>query len=115
MFEDSDGFLVAQSLQLFAVAGDGAALLDLQAAQSHADAACAGGQRVGIAAGAAMVDRLLSAKLDDAAMPQCGVLPLGGGQVAQHLGSHRVGVAVCQGLVGVVALHLRLPVAFQCR
>ncbi len=35
------------------------------------------------------------------------------GQVAQHLGAHRVGIAVGQGLVGVVALHLGLPVAFQ--
>ena len=45
--------------------------------------------------------------------PQGGVLQLGAGQVAQDLGADRVGVAVGQGLVGVVALHLGLPVGFQ--
>ena len=115
VFEDGDGFLVAQRLQLLAVAGDGAALLDLEAAQGHADAAGAAGQRVGLAAGVAMVNRLRSAQLHDAAMPERGVLPLGAGQVAQHLGAHRVRVAVGQGQVGVVALHLGLPVALQGR
>ena len=115
VFEDGDGFFVAQRLQLLAVAGDGAALLDLQPAQRHADAAGAVGQRVGLAAGPAVVDRLGSAQLLDAAVPQRGVLPLGAGQVAQHLGAHRVRVPVGQGQVGVVALHLGLPVAFQCR
>ena len=115
VFEDGDGFLVAQRLQLLAVAGNCPALLDLQAAQGHAHAAGAVGQRVGLAAGLAAVDRLGSAQLHDAAVPQRGVLPLGAGQMAQHLGAHRVRVPVGQRLVGVVALHLGLPVAFQSR
>ena len=41
------------------------------------------------------------------------MLPLGAGQVAQHLGAHGIGVAVGEGLIGVVALHLGLPVAFE--
>ncbi len=92
-----------------------AAFLDLQTAQGHADAAGAVGQRVGFAAGVAAVDRLGSAQLLDAPMPQCGVFPLSAGQVAQYLSAHRIRVAVGQGQVGVVALHLGLPVAFQCR
>ena len=111
--ENGDGALVAQSLQLLAVAGDVAALLDLKAAQGHAHAAGAVGQRVGLAAGAALVDGLRAAQFLDAAFPKRGVLQLGVGQVAQHLGAHRVGVAVGQGHVGVVALHLGLPVALK--
>ena len=101
--------------KLLAVAGDGPALLDLQAAQGHADAAGAIGQRVGFAAGLAVIDRLGAAQLDNAAMPECGVLPLGSGQVAQHLSAHRVRVAVGQSQIGVVALHLCRPIAFQRR
>ena len=97
VFEDGDGFLIAQRLQLFAVAGDGAALFDLQTAQGHAHAAGAVGQRVGLAAGAAPIDRLAAAQLDDASMPERGVLPLGASQMAQHLGAHRVRVPVGQG------------------
>ena len=65
--------------------------------------------------GLAGVNRLRAAQFHDAAVPQGGVLPLGAGQMAQHLGAHRVGVALGQGQVGVVALHLGLPVAFQGR
>ncbi len=92
-----------------------AAFFDLQAAQGHAHAAGAVGQRIGLAAGAAGVDRLGSAQLLDAAFPQRGVLHLRLGQMAQHLRAHRVGIAVGQGVVGVVALHLGLPVAFKGR
>ena len=113
--EDGDGAFVAQRLELLAVGGDVAAFLNLQAAQGHADAAGAIGQRVGLAAGLAFVDGLGTAQLQDAPVPERGVLPLGGGQMAQHLGAHRVGVAVGQGQIGVVALHLGLPVAFQGR
>jgi hypothetical protein len=64
--------------------------------------------------GLAGVDGLGSAQL------RCGRAtrwraPTRAGQMAQHLGAHRVGVAVGQGQVGVVALHLGLPVAFQGR
>jgi hypothetical protein len=91
-----------------------AALFNLKAAQGHADAAGAVGQRVGLAAGLAPVDRL------GPPSPRCGratggVLPLRAGQVAQHLGAHRIGVALGQGQVGVVGLHFGLPVAFQGR
>ena len=113
MFEDGDGFLVAERLELLAVAGDGAALLDLKAAQGHAHAAGAAGQRVGIAAGLAGVDGFRSAQLDDAAVPQSCVFPLSAGQMAQHLGADRIGVALGQGKVGMVALHLGLPVALK--
>ena len=41
------------------------------------------------------------------------MLQLGGGQMAQNLGADRLGVALGQGQVGVVALHLGLPVAFK--
>ena len=115
VFEDGDGVLVAQGLQLLAVAGDVAALLNFQASQGHADAAGAVGQRVGFAAGLAVVDRLGSAQFHNATVPQRGVLPLGAGQMAQDLRAHRVRIPVGQRLVGVVALHLGLPVAFQRR
>ena len=51
--ENGDGAFVAQRLELLAVAGDVAALFNLKAAQGHAHAAGAVGQRVGLAAGAA--------------------------------------------------------------
>jgi hypothetical protein len=98
---------------LLSVTGDLAAFLDFQTAEGHADAAGAVGQRIGFAAGAAVVGGHGLAQLLNAAGPQGGVLPLCSGQVAQNLGPHRVGVPVGQGEVGVVALHLRLPVAFQ--
>ena len=113
VFEDGDRALVAERLELLAVAGDVAALFDFEAAQRHAHAAGAIGQRVGLAAGTAGVDGLGSAEFLDAAFPERGVLDLGLGQVAQHLRAHRIGVAVGEGLVGVVALHLGLPVAFK--
>ena len=115
LVEDGDGAFVAQRLQLLAVVGDVAAFLNLQPAQGHADAAGAVGQRIGLAAGAALVDRLGAAQLLDAFGPQHGVLQLGRRQVAQHLCADRLGIAVGQRLVGVEALHLRLPVAFKRR
>ena len=51
VIEDGDGALVAEILELLAVVGDVAALFDFEAAQGHADAAGAIGQRVGLAAG----------------------------------------------------------------
>jgi len=48
--EDGDGALVAQRLELLAVAGNVAALFNLKPAQRHADAPGAVGQRVGLAA-----------------------------------------------------------------
>ena len=111
--EDGDGAFVAEFLQLLAVVGDVAALFDFKAAKSHADAAGAVGEGVGFAAGIAVVNGLGAAELNDAAMPERGVLPLGAGEMAQDLGADWIGVAVGEGLVGVVALHLRLPVGFE--
>ena len=115
VIEDGDGAFVAQGLELLAVAGNVAALLDFKPAQGHAHAAGAVGQRVGFAAGTAVVDRLGTTQFNNAAVPQGGVLPLGAGQMAQHLGAHRVSVAVGQGLVGMVGLDFGLPVALQGR
>jgi len=69
VLEDGDGALVAESLELLAVTGDVAALLDFQAAQGHAQAAGAVGEGVGLAAGTAGVDGLGSAELLDALGP----------------------------------------------
>ncbi len=113
VLEDSDRLLVAQRFQLLAVTGDGPALLDLQPAQGHANTAGSAGQRMGIAARLAVVDRFGSAQLDDAPMPQRGMLPFGACQVAQNLGAHRIAVPVGQCRVGVEALHLGDPVAFE--
>ena len=113
VLEDGDRAFVAEGLELLAVAGDVAAFFDLKAAQGHAHAAGAVGQRIGLAAGATGVDGLRSAELLDAALPQRGVLDFSLGQMAQHLRAHRIGVAVGEGVVGVVALHLGLPVAFK--
>ena len=115
VLENGDRAFVAKGLELLAVAGDVAALFDFEAAQGHAHAAGAVGQRVGLAAGTAGVHGLGSAEFLDAAFPQRGVLDFGLGQVAQHLGAHRVGVAVGQGVVGVEALHLGLPISLQGR
>ena len=59
------------------------------------------------------IDGLRSAKFDDATVPESGVFPLGAGEVAQNLGADRVGVAVGEGFIGVIALHLGLPVGFE--
>ena len=58
VLEDGDRALVAQRLQLLAIARNVAALFNLKPAQRHADAAGAVGQRIGLAAGAALVNRL---------------------------------------------------------
>src|ERR1039457_227304 len=113
VFENGDGFIVAQILQLVAVVCDVAAFFYFKPAQGHADATGAVGLGIGLAAGIAGVFRLWPAEFRNAPMPQGGVFPLGASQVAQHLGANRVSVAVSQGLVGVVALHLGLPVTFQ--
>ena len=52
-------------------------------------------------------------EFDDAALPQSGVLPLRAGQVAQNLGADRIAVAIGEASVGVVALHLGLPVGLE--
>ena len=111
--EDGVGTFVAECLQLLTVVGDMAAFFNFQAPQRHADAAGAVGKRIGLAARAAMIDRLRSAQFEDATMPKGGMLPLGSRQMAQHLGAHRIGISVSQRLIGVVALHLGLPIAFQ--
>ncbi len=113
VIEDGDGAFVAEVFQLLAVVGDVAALFNFKAAQGHADAAGAIGEGVGFAAGIAVVTGLCSAELDDAAVPESGVLPLGSGEVTQHLGAHGVSIAIGEGLVGVVALHFGLPVGFE--
>ena len=69
VLEDGDGAFVAESLELFAIAGDVAALFDFEAAERHAHATGAVGERVGLAAGTAGVDRLGSAQLLDAPFP----------------------------------------------
>ena len=115
VIENGDGAFVAKGLELLAVVGNVAALLDFKAAKSHANAAGAVGQRSPPRRGRAGVDRRGPAEFDNAAVPQGGVLPLRGGQVAQDLGAYRVGIALGQSQIGVVALHLGLPVAFKGR
>ena len=102
-----------QILQLRAVVRDVAALFDLEAPQSHLGAAGAIGQRIGLAPGSAGVSRRRSAQFLDAACPERRMLQLGLGQMAQHLRAHRIGVAIGERRIGVVALHLGLPVAFE--
>ncbi len=41
------------------------------------------------------------------------MLQLRAGQMAKHLGAHRVGVALGQSKISVIALHLGLPIAFK--
>jgi len=77
MIEDGDGALITQFLKLPAVVGNVAAFFDLQTAQSHANAAGAVGQGVGVAAGTSPVSRLGASKLDNAAFPERRMFPLG--------------------------------------
>jgi hypothetical protein len=90
-----------------------AAFFDLETAQGHANTSSAVGKRVSIAAGFSVVDRFFAPELNDAAVPEGGVFPLGGRQVAQDLGAYRVGVALGQGEVGVIGLYLGVPVFFK--
>lgn len=113
VLEDGDGALVAETLELLAVAGDVAALFDFEPAQGHADAAGARGQRVGRAAGAAFINGFGPAQLADALGPQRRVLHFGRGEMAQYLGAHGIAVAVGERAVGVVALHFGLPVGLK--
>ncbi len=113
VFEDGDRTVVAEFLELAAVVGDVPALVNFEPAQGHSHAAGTVGKRVGITAGTAFVSGLGAAQFDDAAFPQCGVFPLGGGKVTQNLGSKRIGVAVGESLVGAMALHLGLPVGLE--
>ena len=115
MIENRQRPLIAQRLDLFAVAGNVPALFNLQPSQRHPHAAGPVGQRIRLAAGAAVVHRLRAAQLHDPPVPQRSVFPLRAGQVPQHLRPHRVRIAVSQRLVGVVSLNLGLPVAFQSR
>ena len=41
------------------------------------------------------------------------MFPLGPGKMTQYLGANGVCVAIRKGLVGVVALHLGLPIGFE--
>ena len=103
-----------RSFNCVAVAGDvRGSLRSRGGARAISYAAGAVGQRVGLAARSARVGRLRSAQLLDAAGPQRGMLQLGLGQMAQHLRAHGIGVAIGERRVGVVALHLGLPVAFE--
>jgi hypothetical protein len=88
VFEDGDGAFVAQGLELLAVGGDVAALFDLKAAQGHADAAGAVGERIGLAAGLAAVDRLGAASSLMRPCQRAACSHSAAGQVAQHLGAH---------------------------
>ncbi len=45
--------------------------------------------------------------------PELGVLEFGSGQMAQNLGAHGLCIALSQGEVGVVGLHLGVPVFFE--
>jgi hypothetical protein len=90
-----------------------AAFLDLETAQGHADAARAVGERIRLAARFAVIDRLFAPQLNDAAVPQNGMLPLSASQVAKNLGPHGVSVPLGQGEIGVVGLDLGLPVFFK--
>ncbi len=111
--KDGNGAFVAEVFQLLAIVGNVAAFFDFEATQGHADAAGAVGERIGFSAKVAGVLRLRATKLDDAAMPEGGVLPFGAGQVTQHLCADGVGVAIGEGFIGVVALHLGLPIGFE--
>ena len=115
LIENGDGAFVAQLLQLGSVHGNVAALVDLQAAQGIMNASGAVGQRAGFDGDPAVVSRLRAAQLHNALAPQRGVFELGLGQMAQHLGAHRFHVLVRKALVGVVARHFGLPVAFEGR
>ena len=115
VLEDGDRALVAEGLELLAVAGDVAALFDFEAAQGHAHAAGAVGQRVGLAAGAAAVDGLGPAQLLDAAFPQRGVLHLGWARWRSTWARTGSVSRSARVVIGVVALHLGLPVALQGR
>ena len=114
VIEDGDGAFVAEFFELLAVVGDVTALFNLETTERHANAAGAVGERVGFAAGISFIDRLGAAEFDDAALPESGMLPLCARKMAEDLGAHGIGVAIGQSLIGVVALHLGLPVGFEC-
>ena len=113
--ENGDGAFVAEFFQLFAVVGDVTALFDFKATQGHADSAGAVGKGVGFATGISGIDRLGTAKFDDAAVPKGGMLPLSAREVTQYLGAHGVSIPIGEGFIGVIALHLGLPVGFEER
>ena len=69
LVQDVDAGLVSQLFQLFSVARDVAALVDLQAAQRHARAANAACQLVGVARGATVIARFAAAEFDDSLAP----------------------------------------------
>src|ERR1700759_4626754 len=111
--ENGDGAVIAEVFQLLAVVGDVAAFFDFEAAQCHADSAGAIGEGVGFAAEISGVYGFRSAKFNDAAVPESGMFPLGAGKVTQYLGTNGIGVAIGQGFIGVIALHLGLPIGFD--
>ena len=111
--EDGDGAFVAEFLELLAVVGDVAAFFDFKAAEGHADAAGAIGEGVGFAARTAVINGFGTAKFDNAAVPEGGMLPLSAGQMTEDLSANGVGVPIGKGEVGVVALHLGLPVSLE--
>jgi hypothetical protein len=90
-----------------------AALFNFEAAEGHADATGAISEGVGFAAGLAFVYGLRAAELDNATVPEGGMLPLGTGEVAEDLSADGVSVAVGESEIGVVGLDLGLPVGFK--
>jgi len=113
VIEDSDRAIIAQFLQLATVVRDVPAFFDLEAAKSHANAAGAVGQRIGLSARRAVICRFGTTEFDHPPLPKSSMLPFGRGEVAQNLGANRVIVAIGEGVVGVVALHFGLPVGLE--
>ena len=85
-----DGGRIAELLDLLAVAGDVAALVQLQAAQGEVEAADAVGERVGFAGFGAVVLGDRRAEGGEAAGPEIGVVLLGQGKVVQRTALLRV-------------------------
>ena len=110
LVEDVDGGRIAELLDLMAVAGDVSALVEFQAAQRKVEAADAVGERVGVAGFAAVVLGDRRAEGGEAAGPEIGVVLLGQGKVVQRTALLRVDGLTREGIVGVKAAHLRLPV-----
>ena len=109
--EDGGAGVVAELLDLLAVAGDVAALVEFEAAECEALAADAVGERAGFAGFGALVLGNRRAEGGEARGPEVGVMLLGQGEVAQGAAALGLGFLLGERVVGVVAAHLRLPVA----
>ena len=104
-------WVVAELLDLLAVVGDVAALVEFQTAQGKVEAADAVGERIGLAAFAAGVLGDGRAEGGEPASPEIGVVLLGQGKMVQRAALLRIGGLQRERVVGVIAAHLRLPVA----